>query len=394
MKITFTEAEESDRAVFEEALGGHELRFVHSLEEVMPDTEVLSVFISTRVSDDFLARHPALRLVATRSTTCDHIDLESCSRRGIAVAAIAGYGDHIVAEHTFALLLALARRLREAIHLNGDQRFSYEKLRGVELHGKTFGILGAGRVGIRTVPIARAFGMEVLANDIVPQPDLAASMGFEYVSFEQLLGRAHILSLHAPLTEGTFHILDRAAFTKCRHGMLVINTARGRLIDTAALLEALETGIVGGAGLDVLGEEAGLRRQATHLISDQIVEHLHAQKGNGTADRAKEIEKLMLIGRLLDRPNVVFTPHTAFNCVESIRRINEATVANIRVFMERGGGRIANSHAVPKHSVRFGELSPRLSSDAPASLLEERKSRRQRLKSRRDRTSKPQVLPN
>ena len=334
MKITFTETEESDRCLFEEALGAHELSFVDALADVTPETEVLSIFKASHIDDAFLVQHPALRLVATRSTTHDHIDLESCARHGVAVCIVPSYGDHIVAEHTFALLLALTRRLHEAMRLNGHQRFSYEALRGTELHGKTFGILGAGRVGMKTVPIARAFGMEVLAHDIAPQPEAAVSLGFEYVSFEELLRRSHFLSLHAPLTDDNFHILDREAFAQCRPGIIIINTARGQLIDTAALLEALDAGIVGGAGLDVLGkEEEALRRQASHRISDQIIDRLHADNAAVPPERPQQIEKLMLIEKLLARPNVVFTPHIAFNCVESIERIHAATVANITQFI-------------------------------------------------------------
>lgn len=351
MKITFTETEATDRRLFEEALGEHELSFADALADVMPDTEVLSIFISSRIGDAFLAQHPALRLVATRSTTRDHIDLESCARHGVAVATVASYGDHIVAEHTFALLLALTRRLREAMRLNGDKRFSYETLRGVELHGKTFGILGAGRVGMNTVPIARAFGMEVIANDIAPRPDAAVSLGFEYVSFDELLRRSQILSLHTPLTTGdTFHILNRETFAKCRRGVLIINTARGRLIDTAALLEALDVGIVGGAGLDVLGEEAALRRQAAHLISDQIIDHLHGEDAGAAPERSQQIEKLMLIDKLLARPNVVFTPHIAFNCVESIERINAATAANIKRFIARTPLNVVRLHEIERQT--------------------------------------------
>src|SRR5688500_9334565 len=149
MQIAFTETEESDQRFFEAALEGHDVTFAASLEEVPAPTEVLSIFISSRITDDFLASHPALRLIATRSTTLDHIDVESCARRGVALLRVASYGDHIVAEHTFALLLALTRRLREAMRLNGNGRFSYEMLRGIELHGRTFGIFGAGRIGMR-----------------------------------------------------------------------------------------------------------------------------------------------------------------------------------------------------------------------------------------------------
>lgn len=332
MKIAFTETEKNDRDWFERALAGQELSFISSLTEMAPDAEALSIFIASRITDDFLAQHPALRLIATRSTTWDHIDLESCRRHGVVVSAVGSYGDHIVAEHTFALLLALTRRLREAMRPDGAT-FSYEALRGTELKGKTFGILGAGRIGLRTVPVAHAFEMQVIAHDVEPHPAEAARLGFEYVSWDELLHRSDILSLHAPLSGDTFHILDRDAFAKCRRGVLVINTARGRLIDTPALLDALESGLVAGAGLDVLGEEAALRRHPSHLISDQIVERLHGEAPNIGGERSKQIEKLMLIERMLARPNVVFTPHNAFNCTESIARINAATVKNITGFL-------------------------------------------------------------
>ena len=333
MKITFTETESSERSYFEEKLDDHELNFVPSLADVPADTEVLSGFISSCITDDFLAEHPSLRLIATRSTTWDHIELDSCLHRGVAVSAVGSYGDHIVAEHAFALLLALTRRLREAMHMNGGNWFSYEALRGTELHGKTFGILGTGRIGLRTVPIARAFGMKVIAHDIAPRPTEAGRLGFEYVTWQELLRRSQILSLHAPLNGDTFHILDGKAFAACRPGVLIINTARGRLIETAALLEALERGRVAGVGLDVLGEEAALRRRPSQIISDQIIERLHGEDASSHGDRSKQIEKLMLIEQLLARPDVVFTPHIAFNCRESIERINAATVESIHCFL-------------------------------------------------------------
>ena len=161
---------------------------------------------------------------------------------------VPSYGDHVVAEHTFALLLAVSRRLRESMTLKGDSRFSYEALRGFELRSKTFGIIGAGRIGLHTVPIARSFGMNVIAYDIRPRPEMAAELGFKYVAFEQLLADSDIISLHANLNPSSYHILDRKAFAKCRPGVVVINTARGKLIDTNALIEALDQGIVGAPG--------------------------------------------------------------------------------------------------------------------------------------------------
>ena len=217
---------------------------------------------------------------------------------------VPSYGDHVVAEHTFALLLAVARRLRESMTLQGDSsHFSYEKLRGFELRSlKTFGIIGAGRIGLCTIPIAKSFGMKVIACDIRPRPKLAKEGGFRYVAFEELLAGSDIISLHASLNHSSYHILNRGAFAKCRPGVVIINTARGKLIDTNALIEALDQGIVRGAGLDVLGEESVMRRRAERIISDQIIQKVRepvespkvtgkgspSSKGNRKADAPRQ----------------------------------------------------------------------------------------------------------
>jgi D-lactate dehydrogenase len=279
-----------------------------------------------------------VKLIATRSTTHDHLELESCAKRNVTMCIVPSYGDHVVAEHTFALLLAVARRLPESTTLRGDSRFSYEELRGFELRAKTFGIIGAGRIGLRTVPIAKSFGMNVIAYDVRPKPELAAELGFEYVPLEQLLTDSDIISLHASLNPSSYHILDCEAFAKCRRGVVIINTARGKLIDTNALIHALDEGIVGAAGLDVLGEESVMRRRAERILSDQIIQRLREpiERPRGRERdplRTKEIEKLMRLGHLLLRPEVICTPHTAFNCVEAIERINYVTAQNIKAFV-------------------------------------------------------------
>ena len=338
MKIYFVELESSERRFFESELANHELRFVSSLEEVEGDAEVVSTFIYSRIDGPFLDRHSAVKLIATRSTTHDHLELESCAKRNVTMCIVPSYGDHVVAEHTFALLLAVARRLRASMNLNNDSRFSYEALRGFELRSKTFGIIGAGRIGLRTVPIARSFGMNVIACDIRPRPETAGDLGFRYVAFEELLAGSDIISLHVNLNSSSYHILNREAFAKCRPGVVIINTARGKLIDTEALIEALDQGIVSGAGLDVLGEESVMRRRAERIISDQIIQRVREpiERTRVAAKdplRAKEIQKLMRLGSLFLRPEVVCTPHTAFNCVEAIERINRVTVENIKAFV-------------------------------------------------------------
>ena len=338
MKIYFVEVESSERQFFESELSDHELHFVSSLEKVEADAEIVSTFIYSRIDGPFLDRHAAVRLIATRSTTHDHLELESCAKRNVTMCIVPSYGDHVVAEHTFALLLAVARRLRESMTLSDTSRFSYEALRGFELRSKTFGIIGTGRIGLHTVPIARSFGMNVIAYDVRPKVELAQELDFRYVSFEELLAGSDIISLHANLNPSSYHILNAEAFAKCRPGVVIINTARGKLIDTNALIEALKQGVVGAAGLDVLGEESVMRRRAERIISDQIIEKVREpveppRVGATDPRRAKEIEKLMRLGSLLLRPEVVCTPHTAFNCVEAIERINRVTVENIKAFV-------------------------------------------------------------
>jgi D-lactate dehydrogenase len=339
MKIYFVEVESSERRFFESQLADHELNFVSGLQEVDADAEIVSTFIYSRIDGSFLDRHPAVKLIATRSTTHDHVELESCAQRNVTMCIVPTYGDHVVAEHTFALLLAVARRLRESMTSKGDFHFSYEALRGFELRYKTFGIIGAGRIGLHTVPIARSFGMKVIAYDPQPWPERAKELGFRYVPFEELLRGSDIISLHANLNPSSYHILNRDAFAKCRPGVVIINTARGKLIDTEALIEALDKEIVSGAGLDVLGEESVMRRRAERIISDQIIQRVRepverVRPAARDPVRTKEIQKLMRLGSLLLRPEVVCTPHTAFNCEEAIERINRVTVENIKAFAD------------------------------------------------------------
>jgi D-lactate dehydrogenase len=335
MKICFVETEPSEREFFENAISVHELSFVQSLADIEQEPDIVSIFIYSKIDAAFLDRHPAVRLVATRSTTWDHIDLAACAKRNVTVCGVANYGDYTVAEHALALILAVARRLREAMALRGTG-FSSEDIRGMELRGKTLGVIGAGRVGRHTIALAKAFGMNVVAHDPRSDTEAAEKIGFRYVSLDELLRESDVISLHAALTPETFHILDRAAFAKCRPDVLIINTARGRLIDTEALIEALDKGIVAGAGLDVLGEESVMREEASHIISGQIARRVRGEAGEyriSDAARVKQLEKLIHLEALLSRPNVIFTPHIAFNTIEAIERICRATMENIDAFL-------------------------------------------------------------
>ena len=341
VSIYFLEVDPADAAYFQAALPGPDVHFAGKPGRVDAGAEVVSVFIHTTIDRAFLDAHPALRLVVTRSTGAEHIDLVACRERGVAVANVPSYGEHTVAEHTFALILALSRRLREVTgELASDGKLSYAAARAFELRGKTLGVVGAGRIGRHVIAIAQAFGMRVLAFDIHAPAAVATHAGFDFAPLEEVLAQAHVLTLHAPLGPGTHHLLNRDTLARCRRGVLIINTARGALIDTDALLDALDSGQVAGAGLDVLEEEGTARQEMTKIISEQIITRLHAggpavaaELHDRETSRVRELQELLRNRRLIGRADVVFTPHVAFNSVEAVERINSATVENIRQFL-------------------------------------------------------------
>lgn len=331
--LSFTETEPAEQEFFSAQFPEHEVRFAGRIDDVEADAEVLSGFIYSPVGPAFLESHPALRLITTRSTAADHIDVAACRARGVTVCHVPSYGDTTVAEHTFALILALSRRLRETMLTPTRGQFSYERVRGFDLCGKTLGIVGMGRVGRHVAVLAQAFRMKVLAFDIAAT---AAEPGIEFVPFDELLVRSRILSLHAPLTGKTRHLLNRETLARCQRGILIVNTARGGLIDTGALREALDSGQVGGAGLDVLEDERVMREPASQIIASEIVEKLQQDVNAREArdpQRLASLQEVMLGDAILSRPNVVFTPHVAFNSEEALERLLATTAENIRAFL-------------------------------------------------------------
>ena len=335
MIIYFVEAEPAEEDFLGLQLEEHDLRHADQLAEVEADAEILSTFINSKIDTEFLDAHPRLRLISTRSQAVDHIDLEVCRARGIHVSNVPHYGDTTVAEHTFALILATSRRLRELLLTPKNKHFSYETTRAFDLSGKTLGIVGMGRIGQRVAAIAEAFQMKVIASDVKEAVGAAEALHFEFVPHEELFTRSHIISLHMPLTPETYHIINRENLALCRRGVVIINTARGALVDTAALVEALDSGQVGGAGLDVLQDERVLRESASQIIAGDIVKHLRSDAlahEARDADRLREVQDLMLSDAVLTRANVFFTPHVAFNSVEAVARLREVTVENIKAF--------------------------------------------------------------
>src|SRR3970040_1630176 len=236
MRIAFFEVNDWEIPHLKEKLSEHETSFqtgkIHETDlKPFQDAEVLSVFIYSQVNARVLESLPRLRLIATRSTGYDHIDLVTCRGRGVEVANVPNYGENTVAEHTFALILALSRHIHKSYMRVTQGNLSREGLTGFDLKGKTLGVIGAGRIGLHVIKIARGFGMEVLASDVRQDTFLAELMNFRYVPVEELLARSHIITLHMPYSEKTHHFLNSERIRGIRRGALLINTARGGLVD-------------------------------------------------------------------------------------------------------------------------------------------------------------------
>ena len=325
MKIVVFESEPREARVFEQLKPAHDAVLIQN--PLRPDSvvdhadaEIISTFIYSEVSSDALDRFPALRLIATRSTGYDHIDLSYCTQRGITVCNVPSYGENTVAEHVFALLLAISHRLLEAVDKARRGPFSPDGLEGFDLQGKTLGVIGTGGIGRHVIRIAKGFAMEVLAVDVKPDPKLAEVLGFRYVSFEEVLAASDVITLHAPATPQTRDMISGPAFARMKDGVVIINTARGSLIDSRALIQALRAGKVAAAGLDVLPDEPLIREEAELICGIFCDQH--------------DLRDLVANHVLLRMPNVIVTPHSAFNTREAVGRIVETTVANIKAFAE------------------------------------------------------------
>lgn len=284
------------------------------------EAEIVCTFIYSRISADVLERLPHLRLIATRSTGTDHIDLKACAARGVEVANVPSYGGTAVAEHVFALLSALSHRIVEAADRTRRGDFSLAGLQGFDLAGKTFGVVGTGDIGRHAARIATGYGMRALGYDLAPDEAAARRIGFDYVEFDTLLAESDVISLHVPGGARTQNLISTAEFERMKDGVVLINTARGCVIEVRALVQALASGKVAAAGLDVLPEEPTLREEAELLRAAFRQEH--------------NMETLLADHILLRLNNVVITPHSAFNTREAVRLILETSCENIRSFLE------------------------------------------------------------
>jgi len=341
MKIVFVETEDDEQPFFVDSLAEHDVAFADSLEEVPADADIVSVFVNSQVGDAFFREHPKVRLVTSRSSSTDHLDFAAAKKRGVTLASVPDYGAATVAEHTFALILGVVRKLKHCLQ-SGRGRGASERLRGMELHGKTIGVIGTGRVGLQVIRIAHGFAMKPVGYDMHPRPQMAQMLEFDYVTLDRLLKVSDIITLHVPLNAKTRHMLNARRIAKCKPGFILINTARGALVDIDALIAGLESGQVGGVGLDVLEDEKAFNSDSAKLLGAQIVQRIQAVATPGgdperREERLRELQGLMRNRRLLAHPNVFFTPHVGFNSVEAIERINMGTVENIRGFLAAAG---------------------------------------------------------
>ena len=322
MKIAFFEIKDWEKEKLEETFSNDQLYFFPeplSKDNVgkAKDCEAISVFIYSKINKVILDELTDLKMIATRSTGFDHIDIASCKQKGIAVCNVPFYGENTVAEHTFALILALSRNVHKSYFrgLRGD--FNIEGLKGFDLKNRTIGVVGAGNIGLHVIRIAKGFGMKVLAFDVKQNKFLAEVLGFEYTSLENLLQSSDIISLHVPAATDTLHLINKKNIEVIKKGAILINTSRGSVVETDALITALDKEILAGAGLDVLeGEE--LIKEEKQLLHDK--------------QNPEVLGQILKDHIILQKDNVVYTPHIAFYSQEALERILETTVKNINGF--------------------------------------------------------------
>jgi D-lactate dehydrogenase len=321
MKIAMFDTHGYEREPFEAANAGraHSIRFFETRLTCATATlarshDAVCAFVNDRLDEETLVslRDEGTRLVALRSAGYNHVDLPAASRLGLRVVRVPEYSPHAVAEHAVALVLTLDRKIHRAYARVREWNFSLDGLVGFDLHGKTVGIVGLGRIGRVAARIFRGFGCRILGYDLRPDPSLAA-IGIEHVDLAKLYRDSDIISLHVPLTPATHHMIDAAALASMKRGVMLVNTGRGALIDSRALIVALKKGHLGAAGLDVYEEEEGIFFQdlSTQVLQDDV------------------------LARLLTFPNVLVTSHQGFLTREALTSIAEITLENVTAF-ERG----------------------------------------------------------
>jgi D-lactate dehydrogenase len=325
MKIAMFSTRPYDRSHFDAANQqfGHELTYLEPRldEPTVPLAAghgAVCAFVNDRLSREVLTALSALgvRLIALRSAGFNHVDLHATAELALRVVRVPAYSPHSVAEHAVALILSLNRKIHKAYLRVREANFSLTGLEGFELHGKTVGVVGTGKIGATFAGIMQGFGCDVLAHDPYPDPG-CRDRGVSYVELEELLRLSDIISLHCPLNATTRHMIDQRALSLMKDGVMLINTGRGGLVDTRALITGLKSGKLGALGLDVYEEEEKLF----------------------FADHSADVIQDDVFMRLLTFPNVLVTAHQAFFTTDALDHIAQTTLSNVTAF-ETGVGEL------------------------------------------------------
>lgn len=325
MRITFYQIKDWQIGYVKQRLVEHELNFVAEVPDFKSKFEdpsdIISIFVGFEMGEKELKSFPNLKQITTRSTGFDHINLKACEARKISVSNVPTYGENTVAEFAFALILALSRKIYPSVKsVKETGAFSPEGLSGFDLKGKKIGVVGTGHIGAHVVKMAHGFDMHVLGFDPHPKPELIQKYNVQYMELEELLQKSDIVTLHVPYMPATHHLINNQNIKLMKQGSLLINTARGGLVETQGLLQALDSGQLGGAAMDVLEEEG--------FVADEM-----ALLG----EKHPSLEKLKTVladHELITRNNVIITPHNAFNTKEAVQRILDTTIVNIHSFIK------------------------------------------------------------
>lgn len=319
MKIAFFEIRPQEQEFLTNALSGHQLFFtdqiltLQSVPADQKDADIISTHTNSKIDSPLIAAFPNLKMIATRTTGFDHIDCEAAKAKNVQVCNIPFYGENTVAEFAFGLILALARKIPQAIAIvKFTHKFDFEGLQGFDLKGRTLGVVGTGHIGAHIIKMAKGFEMEVLGFDAFPNEELSEQLGFKYMPLDQLLANSDIVTVHVPYIPPTHHLLNQNNLKNIKHGAVLINTARGAVIETKALYDNIKSGQIAWAGLDVLEDEEAFKPTP--------------QDGDA--------ENIRMDRELMDMDNVFITPHTAFNTIEAEQRILQTTADNINSFIK------------------------------------------------------------
>ena len=314
MKIAFFDTKPYDKISFDKyvkddiVIKYYETKLNEDTVELAKGCDAVCVFVNdvvdAKVIDELVGL--GVKVVALRSAGFNNVDMKHAFGR-IHVLRVPAYSPYAVAEHAMALLLTSIRRIHKAYIRTRDFNFSLQGMTGFDLHGKTIGVVGTGRIGRAFINICKGFGMKVLAYDKFPASDLADGGSVKYAELDELMKESDIISLHCPLTEETYHLIDEKSIEKCKKGVVIINTSRGALVDAEALLNAIKSRKVGAACLDVYEEESDFffEDYSGHILDDDV------------------------LARLISMPNVIVTSHQAFLTEEALMNIAETTINNL-----------------------------------------------------------------